>query len=451
MGVQSQKRVPLASGGEEIRSHVIPEGAVASSTTHVRSSENARGNNNHSLSYKSIISHRTLSSSITVGQSSAANCPTSLNLAAKSMSISLDAMANHTQFDESSSGNTTNDASKPMVKPLEFNHAITYVNKIKNCYAGDPKTHKTFLDILQTYQRDARPIQEGAEETGEAGDGVTTQMVSSHSHQSLADSKTEAQSSAYKISGEIKVSSVQDELPGLQETSPSVSQSKNQSFQTGAKAVIVDVSNQGEKNHEAKNGLIKLSAPQIQVQSEESPKKFAHITCDKPEWPGQISKDNNFERQNGKQVNSYIKLLSVVQSFNSGSIDQKNEKESQPTATNNRSTTATTTTTFLILILHKNNNQSNPSSTPAVATSNSASILTSSTSAVQTPTAAQPLLNNNKQPILSQQQPSLINQHNQQQSRLIELLDCVKHEFDNLNSEAPHLKSQSSKVESHGE
>ncbi|KAI8461855.1 hypothetical protein BY996DRAFT_6408261 [Phakopsora pachyrhizi] len=342
MGVQTQKIVTLASGGEEIGSHVIPEGAVASSTPHVHSSENACGNNNHSLSYKSIISHRTPSRSITVGQSSAADCPTSLNLAEKSMSILLDAMANHTQFDESSSGNTTNDASKPTFKPLEFNHAITY----------------------------------GAEETGEAGDGVTTQMVSSHLRQSLADSKTEAQSSAYKISGKIKVSSVQDESPGLQETSPFLSQSKNQSFQTGAKAVIVDASNQGEKNYEAKIGLIKLSAPKIQIQSEELPKNFAHISCDEPECsknklhkhnvftnnafycffrllhilytrfntlrlysletdlsntniqnkqqqqqqqnskssqnsisppsgPGQMSKDNNFERQNGKQVESH--------------------------------------------------------------------------------------------------------------------------------------------------
>ncbi|KAI8460211.1 hypothetical protein BY996DRAFT_8500145 [Phakopsora pachyrhizi] len=49
-----------------------------------------------------------------------------------------------------------------------------------------------------------RPYQ-GAEETGEAGDGVTTQMVSSHLRQSLADSKTKAQSSAYKISGKIKL------------------------------------------------------------------------------------------------------------------------------------------------------------------------------------------------------------------------------------------------------
>lgn len=43
---------------------------------------------------------------------------------------------------------------------MEFNHAITYVNKIKNRFAKDPETYKTFLEILQTYQKDQRPIQE---------------------------------------------------------------------------------------------------------------------------------------------------------------------------------------------------------------------------------------------------------------------------------------------------
>ncbi|KAG0953193.1 hypothetical protein G6F57_001621 [Rhizopus arrhizus] len=44
--------------------------------------------------------------------------------------------------------------------PLEFNHAINYVNRIKNRYAHDPDTYKQFLEILQTYQKDNRPIQE---------------------------------------------------------------------------------------------------------------------------------------------------------------------------------------------------------------------------------------------------------------------------------------------------
>ncbi|CAD6885821.1 unnamed protein product [Tilletia laevis] len=42
--------------------------------------------------------------------------------------------------------------------PIEFNHAINYVNKIKMRFAGDPDTYKTFLEILQTYQKEQRPI-----------------------------------------------------------------------------------------------------------------------------------------------------------------------------------------------------------------------------------------------------------------------------------------------------
>lgn len=49
------------------------------------------------------------------------------------------------------------DASRP---PVEFNHAINYVNKIKQRFAGDPDTYKQFLEILQTYQKEQRPIHE---------------------------------------------------------------------------------------------------------------------------------------------------------------------------------------------------------------------------------------------------------------------------------------------------
>jgi paired amphipathic helix protein Sin3a len=55
--------------------------------------------------------------------------------------------------------------------PVEFNHAINYVNKIKVPYfqlqthwktrfADKPDIYKNFLEILQTYQREQRPIQE---------------------------------------------------------------------------------------------------------------------------------------------------------------------------------------------------------------------------------------------------------------------------------------------------
>ncbi|OZJ02279.1 hypothetical protein BZG36_05062 [Bifiguratus adelaidae] len=44
--------------------------------------------------------------------------------------------------------------------PVEFNHAINYVNKIKNRYANDPDSYKQFLEILRTYQKEQKPIQE---------------------------------------------------------------------------------------------------------------------------------------------------------------------------------------------------------------------------------------------------------------------------------------------------
>ncbi|GAA5916036.1 uncharacterized protein JCM6883_001977 [Sporobolomyces salmoneus] len=53
---------------------------------------------------------------------------------------------------------TSSTPAQPQI--MEFNHAITYVNKIKTRFAKEPETYKTFLEILQTYQKDGRPIQE---------------------------------------------------------------------------------------------------------------------------------------------------------------------------------------------------------------------------------------------------------------------------------------------------
>lgn len=49
---------------------------------------------------------------------------------------------------------------------MEFNHAINYVNKIKNRFAGQPDVYKQFLEILHTYQKDQRAIKEGHQPTG---------------------------------------------------------------------------------------------------------------------------------------------------------------------------------------------------------------------------------------------------------------------------------------------
>ncbi|KAI0021174.1 hypothetical protein F4780DRAFT_739408 [Xylariomycetidae sp. FL0641] len=44
--------------------------------------------------------------------------------------------------------------------PVEFNHAISYVNKIKNRFQDQPEIYKNFLEILQTYQKEQKPIQD---------------------------------------------------------------------------------------------------------------------------------------------------------------------------------------------------------------------------------------------------------------------------------------------------
>ncbi|EPE10670.1 transcription regulatory protein [Ophiostoma piceae UAMH 11346] len=57
-------------------------------------------------------------------------------------------------------GTAAQQASSEKRGPVEFNHAISYVNKIKNRFQDKPEIYKQFLEILQTYQREQKPIQE---------------------------------------------------------------------------------------------------------------------------------------------------------------------------------------------------------------------------------------------------------------------------------------------------
>ncbi|EHS63440.1 uncharacterized protein PGTG_21572 [Puccinia graminis f. sp. tritici CRL 75-36-700-3] len=164
MGIQTQKRVPLQTGGEEIGSHVVPESAAPlppASTSEQPTRENLNAVNsanpsNHFAPQKSLNEP-----------------PLPPVVALKPKPITLDVIANLNRNPSPvPSSNLSTDQSKPPIKPLEFNHAITYVNKIKNRYASDPKTYQTFLDILQTYQRDARPIQEVYEQVNQLFSGA---------------------------------------------------------------------------------------------------------------------------------------------------------------------------------------------------------------------------------------------------------------------------------------
>jgi len=62
--------------------------------------------------------------------------------------------------------------------PGEFNHAIQYLNKIKARYADDPDVYKQFLEILQTYQREQRQLQDVSH--------LTACRIATHLHCSVA-------------------------------------------------------------------------------------------------------------------------------------------------------------------------------------------------------------------------------------------------------------------------
>ncbi|KAJ8963093.1 hypothetical protein NQ318_018557 [Aromia moschata] len=64
----------------------------------------------------------------------------------------------------------------PQNQPVEFNHAINYVNKIKNRFQGQPEKYKRFLEILHTYQKEQRTLKESSS-LGSSGKHLTEQEV----------------------------------------------------------------------------------------------------------------------------------------------------------------------------------------------------------------------------------------------------------------------------------
>lgn len=52
-------------------------------------------------------------------------------------------------------------------KPVEFDQAVTYVNKIKGRFSNNDMVYKTFLSILQTYQKEQKSIKEVYDQVSE--------------------------------------------------------------------------------------------------------------------------------------------------------------------------------------------------------------------------------------------------------------------------------------------
>ncbi|XKL59158.1 hypothetical protein PGB90_000174 [Kerria lacca] len=63
----------------------------------------------------------------------------------------------------------------PQNQPVEFNHAINYVNKIKNRFQGQPDKYKRFLEILHTYQKEQRTLKENQQSSGSTSGKTLTE------------------------------------------------------------------------------------------------------------------------------------------------------------------------------------------------------------------------------------------------------------------------------------
>ncbi|CAF4685393.1 unnamed protein product [Rotaria sp. Silwood1] len=73
--------------------------------------------------------------------------------------FSLSTKTNKQQI-SSNNNNNNNNTTNSNGQPVEFNHAINYVNKIKNRFHQNPNVYKTFLEILHTYQKQQKDAKE---------------------------------------------------------------------------------------------------------------------------------------------------------------------------------------------------------------------------------------------------------------------------------------------------
>ncbi|KFM56740.1 Paired amphipathic helix protein Sin3a, partial [Stegodyphus mimosarum] len=72
----------------------------------------------------------------------------------------------HTQSSGGSSGVHSPNSAPQANQPVEFNHAINYVNKIKNRFQGQPDIYKQFLGILHTYQQEQTNLKKDGVHSG---------------------------------------------------------------------------------------------------------------------------------------------------------------------------------------------------------------------------------------------------------------------------------------------
>lgn len=88
------------------------------------------------------------------------NDPTPIKITTPSGLISRSVNSNYSTFTPSSEYHMHADADNKSQEPIEMDDAISYVNKIKIRFAKEPEIYNSFIEILQTFQKEQKAIED---------------------------------------------------------------------------------------------------------------------------------------------------------------------------------------------------------------------------------------------------------------------------------------------------
>ncbi|KAK4337070.1 hypothetical protein RND71_043700 [Anisodus tanguticus] len=130
------------------------------------------------VSTQTTLSNNVQQTTVSLNSTSASNNNRPINFGANALHAAISNVSSNNQLRASSNSSldlnstanlnssnnsvtSTNGTTSTLSQPVEFNHAITYVNKIKNRFQAQPEVYKQFLEILHAYQKEQKIIKEG--------------------------------------------------------------------------------------------------------------------------------------------------------------------------------------------------------------------------------------------------------------------------------------------------
>ncbi|CAF1317350.1 unnamed protein product [Adineta ricciae] len=143
-----------------------PTSTTYHSSASIRQTTNLLNQESEETSSSADLQHQSMNSTSQVVNAliSAASSP-QLPYFGTTGGLNLTGKAGKQQTTIATNDNNNNNATNSNGQPVEFNHAINYVNKIKNRFHQNPNVYKTFLEILHTYQKQQKDAKELATNT----------------------------------------------------------------------------------------------------------------------------------------------------------------------------------------------------------------------------------------------------------------------------------------------